>query len=353
MGTNIGTSLEGAYNAVPPPGAEMAGFGFKSLKRGLRKVGRGAVKLHTAPLKASYRVTKKAHRMTTKVVKKLPGGKLALKVAMAPLKAGKYALMAMAKLAAKPLVSIFNKLANRRANYVAYKRTGVAKASAADKRAGKIYALAKFKKAGPIGTLAVKILRAVGQAKVSGVGIDYKSWRQDAASCGMTGAEIAAAVTAILGALTMLIKSLNKKGEAPANPAAEGPPPSQNVVESQAEAPQEAPAEEPTEAPAEAPADETEGMLGKAAKAMTLEEQIAYVQDTQPNNHALLKKLAAKWRRLHPESDSMGDDREAIAGRVRKKLRRRRALRGLRNLMRRRGMAPPAPPPPRRRRHTF
>jgi len=67
----------------------------KKLKRGLKRVGKGVVK---APLKA--------HKLSTKAVSELPGGKLALKAAMAPLKVGKYALKAMAKLAAKPVISL-------------------------------------------------------------------------------------------------------------------------------------------------------------------------------------------------------------------------------------------------------
>lgn len=244
MGYKIGTTFKGTYQLVPPPGARV-GWGFKRLKRGLRKVGKGVKKLHTAPLKHGYRLTKKAHGLTTKVVKKLPGGKLALKVAMAPLKAGKFALKAMAKLAAKPLVKLFNKLAGRRAAYMAYQRTGKAIPSALDRRKGQQYAIDKFKKGGPIGALAIKILRAVGQAKVSGTGVDVRSWRQDAATCGMTGAEIAAAVAAILGALTALISQLNKKGEAPANPEAGGPP--KQTEEAQPEQTEEAQPEQAEE----------------------------------------------------------------------------------------------------------
>jgi hypothetical protein len=304
MGLQVGTSLEGAYNAVPPPGANAAGWGFKKLKRGFKKIGKGVVKAHTMPLKKGYKVTKRVHRVATKTVKKLPGGKLALKIANAPLKAGKYALRAMAKLAAKPLVMLFKKLAGRRANYLAYKRTGSAKASIADKKAGNAYAIAKFKKGGPIGSLAVRILKAVGEAKTAGIGEDAMStgWREDAAACGMTGAEIAAAVASILAVLTTLVKTLNKKGEAPANPAASEPAPAASVVESPAEEPAE---EEPAQEPQE---DATEG-----------------------------------------------DDRETIAGRVRKTLRRRRAVRKLRHLLAKRGLKVPPlpPPPPGRRRRSF
>jgi hypothetical protein len=252
MGYRIGPTFKGVYQLVPPPGANVTGFGWKSIKRGLRKVGKGAVKLHTAPLKASYRVTKKAHKMTTKIVKKVPGGKLALKIANAPLSVGKYALKALAKLAAKPLTLLFRKLAKRRANYIAYQRSGTINRNAADNKAGIAYAEKKFKGAGPLGILAVKIVHAVGEAKVSGVGLDEMSggWRQEAAACGMTGAEIAAAVAAILGVLTGLVKSLNKNGEAPANPAEGGPPQGaedrQDVVKSESQD-EEAPAEDATE----------------------------------------------------------------------------------------------------------
>lgn len=246
---DIGTTFRGTYNLVPPPGANVTGFGFKKLKRGLKKVGKGAyklnkrvvkttVKLHTAPLKAAA-------------------------------KAGKFAMKAMAKLAAKPIIMIVNKLAGRRAKYVAFKRTGSTKTTQADKKAGGQYALNKLKGAGPIGKLAVKILKFTGGVTAGdtlGGNIDAdccKNWRQDAAMCGMTGAEIAAAAMTIVAATTKLMKSLNKPGEAPANPeaAAKQPEPAeetQPVIESDDDKPAEATTEEAPEGEAEEGATEGE-----------------------------------------------------------------------------------------------
>ena len=365
MGLHIGTSLEGVTDLVPPPGAETAGFGFKSLKRGLKRVGKGVVKAHTMPLKKGLKVTRKVHRVTTKAVKKLPGGKLAVKLANAPIKIAAGALKATAKLAARPIISVVNKLAGRRANLLAYQRTGVAKATAADKKAGGRWALGKVAKYGPMGKLAVRILKYTGGV-TSGegdnvLGLDEThsatGWREDAASCGMAPAAIAAVAVSVTTAITGLIKALNKPGQAPANPAASAAAPA-------TEAPAEETAAPAEEAPAEEPADETEGILDgilgaypTMPKGLSLDAQIAWVQENMPSNHALLKKLAAKWRRLHPNEDdsSMGDDRERIAGIVRKKLRRRKIGRVLRAMIaKRKGLTPPLPPPPpgrRGRRH--
>lgn len=243
MGFKLGPSFKGTYQLVPPPGANVTGFGFKRLKRGLKKVGKGVKRVGKTAVKAPL----KAHRLSTKAISRLPGGKLALKAAMAPLKVGKYALKAMAKLAAKPLVMLYGKLSKRRANYLAYQRTGKAVASIQDRKAGAAYATAKFRKAGPIGSMAIKILKAVGTSGVSGDTM-RKTWKQDAAMCGMTGAEIAAAVAAIMASLTALIKSLNKPGEAPENPASGQEPRAEQAEEPQGERteePQTEQAEEP------------------------------------------------------------------------------------------------------------
>ncbi len=326
----------GLYD-VPPPGAEhLTGFGFKSLKRGLKKAGRGVKKAG----KAGYNLNKR-------VVK------TSIKISVAPIKvaakAGKFALRAMAKLAAKPIIYVVNKLAGRRAKYLAFQKRGTTVTTLTDKKAGGQYALQKLGKAGPVGKLAVKILKFTGGVtagdELSGVVNDASccGWEADAAACGMTGAEIAAAAMTIVAATTKLMKSLNKPGEAPANPKAattlqDVTTETEPVIESTDEPAAEEPAaEEP------AAEDETEGVLGR----MTLEEQIAYVQENQPNNHALLKKLAAKWRRLHPKDDTLGaDNREIIAGQVRRKLRRRRLKRALVRLAKRRGIPVPPPPPP-------
>src|SRR5512137_537056 len=139
---DIGTTFRGTYNLVPPPGANVTGFGFKKLRRGLKKVGKGAYKLNK-------RVVKTTIKLHTKPLKYAA-------------KAGKFAMKAMAKLAAKPIIMIVNKLAGRRAKYVAFKRSGSTKTTTADKKAGGQYALNKLKGAGPIGKLAVKILKFTG-----------------------------------------------------------------------------------------------------------------------------------------------------------------------------------------------
>lgn len=250
MGVSLGPSFKGVYQLVPPPGANVTGFGFKKLKRGLKKVGKGV----------------------KKGVKK--GAKVAVKVHTAPLKvaakAGKFAMKAMAKLAAKPIIMIVNKLAGRRAKYVAFQRTGSTKTTQADKKAGGQYALNKLKGAGPIGKLAVKILKFTGGVTAGDtLGADIEkdlcsNWRQDAAMCGMTGAEIAAAAMTIVAATTKLMKSLNKPGEAPANPeaAAKQPQPTeetQPVIESDDAKPEEAAAAEETPEGEPEGGDATEG----------------------------------------------------------------------------------------------
>ena len=277
MGYRIGPTFKGVYQLVPPPGANMTGFGLKRLKKGLKKVGKG--------VKKAGKVTIKMHTMPLKAIAKV----------------SKYGLKAMTKLAARPIISIVNKLAGRRAKYLAYKKTGSTVTTLADRKAGGQYALSKLKKAGPFGTLAIKILKFTGGVtsgdQLSGVITrDVSGWRKDANTCGVAPAVVAAAAASIITSVTKIMKALNKPGEAPANPeaAAKQAQPTeetQPVIESADETPaDEAPAEE-------APAEEAEG---DSTEGMTLDEQIAYVQENEPNNHALLKKLAAKWRRLHP-----------------------------------------------------
>jgi hypothetical protein len=188
----IGTSIEGAYNACPPP--EVSGFGFKSIKRvakktgrGLKKAGKVAVKVHTAPLKVAA-------------------------------KAGKFAAKQLAKVASLPIRLVFKKLATRRGKYLAFQRSGKTGMNAADRKAASTWAIAKVRKAGPIGKLAVKILQFTGGASV-GTSRPIQT-NLSATMVGMTGAEIAAAAAAIVAAMTKLMKSLNKPGEAPENPAA-------------------------------------------------------------------------------------------------------------------------------------
>jgi len=149
-------------------------------------------------------------------------GKIAVKVHTKAIKtvakAGKYALRATAKLAAKPIIYMVGKLANRRAQYLAFTRTGTTKTTLADRKAGGQYAFAKLRKSGPVGKLAVSILKftggvTAGDSTLGGI-------RRDVSMCGLTGAEIVAASGAIVAATKKIMSALNKPGEAPANPAA-------------------------------------------------------------------------------------------------------------------------------------
>jgi hypothetical protein len=199
----LGTSLEGVYGACPPPGISSSGFGFKKLKRGLKKAGKGAYKLN----KRVVKTTIKLHTAPLKAVAK----------------AGKFAMKGMAKLAAKPIIKVVNKLAGRRAAYIAFQRTGVAKPTLADKKKGGQYALGKIAKAGPVGKLVVRIIKFAGGVTSGGslMGAptrDLSGWKRDAAMCGMAPAAIVAAIPPIMVAINKLMKGLNKPGEAPANP---------------------------------------------------------------------------------------------------------------------------------------
>jgi hypothetical protein len=176
-----------------------SGFGFKTFKKGFKKVGRGIKK----------------------------GAKGAYKGAKIVTKAGAWALKRLAKLAARPIIKIVNKLAGRRANYVAYKRTGSTKTTLADRKAGGQYALGMVKKAGPFGILAVKILKYTGGVTAGGdlcgdVNVDLRKLprmtAKEESMCGMTGAEIAASALKIVIQVKKIMSGLNKPGEAPADP---------------------------------------------------------------------------------------------------------------------------------------
>lgn len=271
MGVSILPSFKGTYQLVPPPGAKVAGFGFKKLKRGLKKAGRGVKK-----------VGKKGIKVSTKGIKTVA-------------KAGKFAMKAMAKLAARPIIKVVNQLASRRGKYLAYQRTGTTTMTRADKKAGGQYALSKLNKAGPFGKLAVKILKFTGgvtAGEVLGADVNAaccRTWRQDAAMCGMTGPEIAAASAQILNVVNQIKKMLNKPGEAPSNPAAAAKEPEpteevQPVVESAEDSEGETSEETAEETPEDG-----------ATEGATLEQEIEEAAKT--GNRAKLKKLAAKLLR--------------------------------------------------------
>jgi hypothetical protein len=231
------TTLRGCYQLVPPP--QVAGFGFKKLKRGLKKAGRGVKKVG----KGGVKVAKKGAKVATK--------------------AATYALKAAAKLAARPIVKMAKTLARRRSRYLAFKRTGTTQTTTADRRAGAQYVYGKLSSKGPIGKLAVRILKFAGGATAGALG--GTTWQQDAAMCGMSGAEIAAMSAQIMTVINQLKSALNKKGEAPANPAAGSKKALPVADEEAAEAPEEEveeTAEEPTEESSEE-GDATEG-FGRA-----------------------------------------------------------------------------------------
>lgn len=227
MGRSFGPSFKGIYQLVPPPGAQVAGW---SIKKGLKKAGRGVKKAGRGVKKAG-KVAVKVHTRAIKTVAK----------------AGKYALRATAKLAARPIIYVVGQLAGRRAKYLAFKRTGTTKTTLADRKAGGQYAFAKLRKSGPVGKLAVSILKftggvTAGDSTLGGI-------RRDISMCGITGAEIVAASGAIIAATKKIMSALNKPGEAPANPAAaaEEEQPTeetQPVVESSEESAEEEPAED-------------------------------------------------------------------------------------------------------------
>lgn len=278
------TTLRGCYQLVPPP--QVAGFGFKKLKRGLKKAGRGVKKVG----KKGVKVAKKGAKVTVKVHTKAIKGVAKL---------SKFALKAAAKLAAKPIIKIVNKLAARRAKYLAYTRSGNTATTLTDKKAAGQYALKKLRGAGPLGVFAVKILKYTGgvtSGDVLGAVLTRNTnWQQDAATCGVAPAAIAAAALQIVQSVKGIMSSLNKPGEAPANPAAaskeEQPTEeTQPVVESADESPTEETAEEPAEEAAEESSDEAD-----ATEGLSLDDQ--YMLAEAAGNRALMKKLATKIRR--------------------------------------------------------
>lgn len=263
------TTLRGCYQLVPPP--QVAGFGFKRLKRGLKKAGRGVKKVG----KKGYKVAKK-------------GAKVATAPAM-------YALKAAAKLAARPIVKMAKTLARRRSRYLAYQRTGSPVTTLADRKAGAQYVYGKLSSKGPIGKLAVRILKFAGGATAGALG--GTTWQQDAAMCGMSGAEIAAMSAQIMTVINQLKSALNKKGEAPANPAAGSKKAAPAASEEAEEAPEGAAEEPAAEEAAEEPAEEaTESSEEEAAtEGLSLEDQ--YLIAEEAGNRALMKKIATKIRR--------------------------------------------------------
>jgi ribosomal protein L12E/L44/L45/RPP1/RPP2 len=271
---------------------------LKKLKRGLKKAGRGVKRAGKKVGKKGFKVAKKA-------------GKVAVKVHMKPLKlavkAGKYAMKGVAKLAAKPIVYAFRKLARRRAGYLAFK-AGLKNPTAAHKKQAAAWTLGKVNRAGPVGKLAVRILKFVGAHQSAGLGGwsgELDGWvasrEQDQNLCGLTGAEIAAAAVTIVAAITKIMRSLNKPGEAPSNPAAA------------AEA--EAPAEEQQEIQPVVEADDSESTEEPA-------EDESSGADLFDLFKSAVRKMPRKKKYSVAESSGIDDERERIAGRLMTRIRK-------------------------------
>jgi len=144
-------------------------------------------------------------------------GKIAkkgVKIYVAPIKivakAGKAALMAAARLAARPIKSIFRKLANRRARYLSWKNRKSLQPNPVEKVQAVTWSLHRMRSKGPIGALGVKILRFTGGATVGNL--------RGGALVGVEAATITSAAVAIVAATKQIMSSLNKPGEAPADP---------------------------------------------------------------------------------------------------------------------------------------
>jgi hypothetical protein len=215
---NFGPEIFSDAGFTLPPDTAMTGL---SIRRGLRKAGRGIKR----GAKGSARLAKRS-------------GKFVVKLHTMPLKAlGKIA-KAIGKQAARPVRAAFSKTAMRRARYLSYRNRKSLQPNKDEKRQGALWAVAKFKR-NPAGKLAILILKHTWGTSISGASIEGVM-----VQTGMTGAEIAALVASLMGALAVLIKALNKPGEAPANPV--------QAAQEQPEAPQaEAPGplSQPTEAP--------------------------------------------------------------------------------------------------------
>jgi hypothetical protein len=195
---NIGPDLPsilGELTIVPPPGS--IGL-FKKLRRGISRAARGA-----------GRGLKKA-------------GKLAVKIHTAPLKlaakAGKFALMKAAQLAATPVRLMFRKLAMRRARLLSWRGRKSMSPNSGEKLQAVSWAINAMNRKGPLGKFGVRILKFTKGATLG-------ARLTPVSETGLTGAEIAAAAGAIAGAIATIMKSLNKPGEAPEDPRAGEPAP--------------------------------------------------------------------------------------------------------------------------------
>jgi hypothetical protein len=282
-GPDLMGSLDGAYNAVPPPGAmvrvnddsagmdQIAGFSLRKMARragrGLKRAGSMAVKVHTAPFKFAA-------------------------------KYGQKALKALAKTAALPIRNMFRKLGMRRARYLAWHHRKSTAPNAAERSQASAWTVAKMRR-NPMGRFGVFILQHTHGHSVSGASIAgairEATEAREPGTVGITGAEIAAAAATIIGVIKMLMGQLDKPGEAPANAqAAEPAAPTANP----ADAPQADPVATATE-PA-TPVDTSGGMLGYAWQSFRAEMHKRRAGAKRYVTIHEAKHAAKLWRAKHP-----------------------------------------------------
>jgi hypothetical protein len=212
--------------ALQASGVDASGFslrkGLRRVGRGIKKAGRVAVKVHTAPFKFAA-------------------------------KYGAKALKALAMTAARPIRGMFRKLGMRRARWLAMSRRRSNTPNGAELAEASRWTVAKMNR-NPMGKFGVFILKHTHGHSVSGASIAgaiNEALSGEDAALGITGAEIAAAAASILAVIKALMSSLNKPGEAPENAAQalQAVQAAQSPAANPTDAPAQAPAEQPTEAP--------------------------------------------------------------------------------------------------------
>lgn len=212
--------------ALQSAGVDASGFslrkGLRRVGRGIKKAGRVAVKVHTAPFKFAA-------------------------------KYGAKALKALAMTAARPIRGMFRKLGMRRARWLAMSRRRSNTPNGAELAEASRWTVAKMNR-NPMGKFGVFILKHTHGHSVSGASIAgaiNEALSGEDAALGITGAEIAAAAASILAVIRALMSSLNKPGEAPENAAQalQAVQAAQSPAANPTDAPTPAPVEQPGEAP--------------------------------------------------------------------------------------------------------
>lgn len=234
---NIGPDILGSYDAVPPPGAEV-GLRLRP-KRLLKRVGKVAKKAGRVAKKGA-KVATYAHRKALKTVAK----------------AGKFAARKLATVAAIPIRRSFRTLAMRRAKLLSWQGRKSMAPNATEKRSAAAWALARMSSKGPIGKFGVKVLKFTRGATLGDLqAASARALGDTGEVLGLTGAEIAAAAAAVVAAVTQITRSLNKPGEAPADPRQAEP---------------EASPDEPSEAPSDDEGEESSSGWAGAGNALAL-----------------------------------------------------------------------------------